>query len=546
MVTADEKNHVLWNANSELSKHMYRLETVYQYVQGEVSEDTRLGNKHHWAYWKKPEKPPRTSDRPRRETTHVSEAGKEAGSTSTRRRRTNKDRAEDDESTKGSRRGGEFILSLFVFDHTNDNDFPSTGAHSNAPAPKRRRVDKSEKSSTTVSTNAASVAMERTASNATVTQAGRTTSKEVDGNSTTATGASKPRRRAAAGTGSRRRNNTGGVSAHGSPIPTTASPARNYATASPIAASVRPVSSRAGGIAGNAASNAKPRPSPAASASRAGNNSKQPESHTPSYTLIDSINFYCIAGRGSLARDEQNTSYDSKYTDTNLKREDLQNLTIETSVDAPSYSRARSSKTSTPVTAEAQALATSSGRTTRHNNSNGRRGGGSSNATKKNSNNNTHAAPDDESEREQRDNKSAGNFTTPSSYQSMTTAFPGYNLTMEEYADSQYMTGRPQRSNAQNRNTANNNGHGDRDSQYLQTHQRHVQQTIDEDEIMEDESESEPRYCYCNGVSYGEMVACDKEDCEREWFHLSCVGLSKPPGKSGKFFLSRLFFFFFS
>ncbi|PWN87858.1 hypothetical protein FA10DRAFT_269142 [Acaromyces ingoldii] len=40
---------------------------------------------------------------------------------------------------------------------------------------------------------------------------------------------------------------------------------------------------------------------------------------------------------------------------------------------------------------------------------------------------------------------------------------------------------------------------------------------------------NEPRYCYCNQVSYGDMVACDHEDCPREWFHYSCVGLSNPP-----------------
>ncbi|WFD43593.1 hypothetical protein MPSI1_002256 [Malassezia psittaci] len=28
---------------------------------------------------------------------------------------------------------------------------------------------------------------------------------------------------------------------------------------------------------------------------------------------------------------------------------------------------------------------------------------------------------------------------------------------------------------------------------------------------------SEPRYCYCDRVSYGEMVACDNEECPREW-----------------------------
>lgn len=35
---------------------------------------------------------------------------------------------------------------------------------------------------------------------------------------------------------------------------------------------------------------------------------------------------------------------------------------------------------------------------------------------------------------------------------------------------------------------------------------------------------SEPRYCYCDRVSYGEMVACDNDDCPREW-----VGVSSSP-----------------
>ena len=50
----------------------------------------------------------------------------------------------------------------------------------------------------------------------------------------------------------------------------------------------------------------------------------------------------------------------------------------------------------------------------------------------------------------------------------------------------------------------------------------------------EEEDDLEPRYCYCNQVSYGEMVACDMETCAREWFHLDCVGLAKAPTKNGK------------
>lgn len=44
-------------------------------------------------------------------------------------------------------------------------------------------------------------------------------------------------------------------------------------------------------------------------------------------------------------------------------------------------------------------------------------------------------------------------------------------------------------------------------------------------------------YCFCNQVSYGEMVACDAEDCTREWFHLECVGLEVAPEYNGRFLL---------
>ena len=40
---------------------------------------------------------------------------------------------------------------------------------------------------------------------------------------------------------------------------------------------------------------------------------------------------------------------------------------------------------------------------------------------------------------------------------------------------------------------------------------------------------NEPTYCYCNKVSFGEMVACDNTSCPHEWFHYGCVGLSAAP-----------------
>ncbi|KAI9463309.1 hypothetical protein BJY52DRAFT_76876 [Lactarius psammicola] len=46
----------------------------------------------------------------------------------------------------------------------------------------------------------------------------------------------------------------------------------------------------------------------------------------------------------------------------------------------------------------------------------------------------------------------------------------------------------------------------------------------DEDEDNEDKT----LYCFCQKMSYGEMVACDNAECTYQWFHLPCVNL-KPP-----------------
>ncbi|XP_027194119.2 inhibitor of growth protein 4-like [Dermatophagoides pteronyssinus] len=52
-------------------------------------------------------------------------------------------------------------------------------------------------------------------------------------------------------------------------------------------------------------------------------------------------------------------------------------------------------------------------------------------------------------------------------------------------------------------------------------------------ELMDMEVDpNEPLYCICHQVSFGEMVGCDDPDCQIEWFHFACVGLtSKPKGK---------------
>lgn len=51
---------------------------------------------------------------------------------------------------------------------------------------------------------------------------------------------------------------------------------------------------------------------------------------------------------------------------------------------------------------------------------------------------------------------------------------------------------------------------------------------MDADDDEEDGSDDK-KYCLCHNVSYGDMVACDNDDCPYEWFHWSCVGLKSEP-----------------
>lgn len=43
-----------------------------------------------------------------------------------------------------------------------------------------------------------------------------------------------------------------------------------------------------------------------------------------------------------------------------------------------------------------------------------------------------------------------------------------------------------------------------------------------------EEERDENLYCFCQRASFGEMIGCDSDDCKYEWFHIGCVGVSKP------------------
>jgi hypothetical protein len=65
-------------------------------------------------------------------------------------------------------------------------------------------------------------------------------------------------------------------------------------------------------------------------------------------------------------------------------------------------------------------------------------------------------------------------------------------------------------------------------------------QTEAEDEEVDSDGGSidsnEPTYCLCDRVSFGTMVCCENERCDKQWFHLECVGLDAAPGRTQKWY----------
>ncbi|PIA54031.1 hypothetical protein AQUCO_00900538v1 [Aquilegia coerulea] len=66
------------------------------------------------------------------------------------------------------------------------------------------------------------------------------------------------------------------------------------------------------------------------------------------------------------------------------------------------------------------------------------------------------------------------------------------------------------------------------------SHKKSVPAPVDVDQPIDP---NEPTYCVCHQVSFGDMIACDNENCQGgEWFHYSCVGLTPETRFKGKWY----------
>ncbi|KAJ5476488.1 Zinc fingerPHD-finger [Penicillium sp. IBT 31633x] len=442
MMTADEKNHVISNANDELDRQIVRLDAVFPYIAGEISEEARLGSLTHWAYSNKSTAKAATNERPRREAvaqrqdlTHVLQEAEAASRSEARRdavlarkqRRAQVDADYEDTRSSGTRK-------------TNNAKSRGGDQDPNA-APKRRKVERPP-----VDT---SIPMERSASGA---GSQRAANKDP---------AEKKRSRAPNATAAARKkaNTSNAASPVLAPSPLVGTFNVPRGAASPGPNSARPQSSRTQQNSG-ATSNARARPS--SSASNRPNNS-MPFQPLLSDSCVNHIfNADKIADTRSIPRDGPS-------------KNELSHADTHRDYEGDGHGRASAAAGS---------------------------------------------------KREDRDGKSGSAEAETTKGRNSKTSTPVLPAFTEP-------TQRARPTRSQDPASTKRSQKKPIPQPAIPSDDESLHEGDDEDE------EGEPRYCYCNEISFGEMVACDNDACPREWFHLSCVGLTKPPGKNVKWYCNE-------
>ncbi|KAH0559442.1 hypothetical protein GP486_004040 [Trichoglossum hirsutum] len=550
----DEKNHVIFTANEALNKQLLRLESVYPYIECEISEEARYGSLNHWAYIEKPgaKRSSTGPERSRRDVAPISgfsissaiNDGETIGTRSESRREAmlaRRQKVQVDSDFEESR-AHPATSSMRQRDPASAQPAPVTNAgkrsHGNTKSkkaadgaagagsaitngpgsaaighPSKRR--KTEKASASGNI-AGGASMEKTSSAVANGMTGKGHASSPRGGTPAAEFARKRSRGGGAvGGTSRKRNTTTSAtqspSLATSPVHGTFSASKDIPHSSPIpGATQRPTSARA--RQNSTASlvqdapliNSRQRPSPSASSKPAQTNGVQasiPDANT-------------VNGRGTT--EVKNTTKEIVNSKSGLFNENDGSRKDGDPKDAPASSASVNSKNNRVVeersfkkeelngngssTHTVQQIITTT--------TNTRNSGKASRTTTPTVN----TFPDSHRSRSSRANDSTAATTA------ITHAAPNPKSRSHKKGAS---AAHHQLATAA---AAASTGGGDEEGSSMQGD--------DED----DDDDSEPRYCYCNQVSYGEMVACDAGDsCPREWFHLDCVGLTKAPTKNGMF-----------
>lgn len=509
LVSLDEKNHVISTATDALDKHVARLKNVMPYVESEVSEEARWGSTKHWAYADNriQNKPNERSKREKDNVNALSRAAAEAAAEEAQAKADRKQPARDKKS-----RNQHHVDS--DFDEHNDprkgdkrahgnakksrqSDVAGTNGGANGPPPKRRKVDKEAKGGS---------AMERSASG--VHGSNGVSKGKNNNNSPRETPIPEPKKRAKPST------------TNGQPRKRYVAVARLPKTQSNFLTS----RTAASNVANTPNSTSSPVYGSFAEAKAASRISSPPANGRPTASRARQNSIQSVQEQ---ARQRPSSSASNKPNGNNTALD----LNTVAAVTGRPVSEVKANMEDTAINGKGEHLIEDADPDEQH-----IRGGLLVGARKEGSSlkhEDTETAP-----------------SPPHGVQQ--TAIPVPVTTKSGRASKPQTLAVGGAQNESSRTTSRRNtvgGGGDKENK--RSHKKgagqaaaaQLVQAAHGDEpavsVAEEEEEAiaedEPRYCYCNGVSYGEMVACDADGCAKEWFHLECVGLRVAPKGNGKF-----------
>ncbi|EHK15847.1 uncharacterized protein TRIVIDRAFT_11796 [Trichoderma virens Gv29-8] len=505
LVSLEEKNHVISTANEALQRQLARVEDVWPYLENEFSDEAKWGSTTHWAY---PEnrngKPSQAAERSRRDGAAAisaaaqalaeqaaarSDARKQAVQAKKSQKVHALDSEADDHDSRnkdGSSKKTAASKVRKTADSSNIGLGISTGASSNGNPPQKRRKK-------AVASGGEAPPMERAMS----LVFGNNSSKTKPTTSPRETPAPEvPKKRKALPTSSGQSKKKNALSA-------TMSPSAASSPVLGVLPETKVPTSRPSPVPAPA-----PTPAPRPTTSRARQNSIQSNSEASKARPPSSA---AKKTNGNIPNTPEITpaaNWSRPNHDSELGKEPLVTVKIEPSPKEPEQVDDK------PVATPIPAVITTTSSSRR---------------------NSRVDETDRKSEPTQPTPQSTGMVTTKSGRASKpsTPALPSFQ---------DAAAARPRATR-----NAEPTGNGKKTQQKKGvTGAQALAQLVDEDgnsSMQGDEGDEdadvdadEATYCYCNSISYGAMVACDSDDCAREWFHLACVGLKVAPSSKTKWY----------
>ncbi|KAF5026100.1 hypothetical protein F66182_1822 [Fusarium sp. NRRL 66182] len=510
LVSLEEKNHVISTANEALQAQLTRIEDVWPHLENEFSDEAKWGSTTHWAYPENRFSRSSNVDLTRRDGAAAISAAAQALADEAAARSDARKQAVQAKKNSRNHNTNNAHNSTNAHNHESDGDdhdvkhkpegpkkttksrktatetanvglgISTTSTNNGNPPQKRRKVEKPTNGATSTTERAMSSVFGNAAPKA------KTTSPRA----TPAPEAPKKRKALPSGSGqSKKRNGVTGVSpsANSSPVITELpEPKIPLAQASPAPAPTSnpaPTRSRQNSIQTANVDNSKARPAASTSTQPNGNTTNAPNNGGPPNNLPRNGTDPKASKETGVPIKTENPKKDVEKTET---------------VSTP------------PVTTATNTTTTAT----------------------------TTSSKKDAKKPDENDGKSE---SVPLVLQGSTvTTKSGRASKPSTPALATFQEAVPPRSRSSRNNDGTGTGKKNQKKAGPTIHAA-VAQILDEDTTSSMQGEEddgdidadEPTYCYCNGVSYGEMVACDADECPREWFHLECVGLKVAPTSKG-------------